>query len=79
MQDDEPRAEEVYYVVEVVSVGDAVDRCAAGEDDEEDLCYDSETVRTCQPWKDADPGKGGANLRCLYPCNHAPGAERLHE
>jgi hypothetical protein len=43
MKDDEPRAEYVDHVVEIISVGNAVERCAAGENKEEDLGYGAES------------------------------------
>ena len=48
MDDDQPTAEDVDNVVEVVSVGDTVKSGGGGEGKEEEFCNMSWTVCTCQ-------------------------------
>jgi hypothetical protein len=48
MQNDKPCTKDVDHVMEVIGVGDAVERCAASKEEEEKLGYGAETVLPCQ-------------------------------
>ena len=76
MKEDEPAADDVDDVVEVVSVRDAVESGLRGEDEEEEL---GGCARSAGKSASTVETEKGYNIHCLDAWDHTSCAERLHE